>query len=239
MGELHILLELQQVDLKLEKLQETLNKLPVFEEFKKLKEQAGTAKEALARAEVKLQTKLKGIRSLEGQLQLAEDEHKEVLSRLYGDSEQSAKELEKLEVRAATLKSQQQKQEEQLLMTMEGAEELTKAVAIVKSEFNSAHQTLLEKQKSGNEEINRLKEEILYYREQRQLLSRQVAKPLLEEYNAQRQNFQGRPLAQVEKDICLGCRVSVSSMVKVKLNHPDCKINCENCGRILVPYHLE
>ncbi|MBS3898827.1 MAG: hypothetical protein KGZ54_04825 [Dethiobacter sp.] len=239
MGELHVLLELQQVDLKLDKLQETLKKLPVFEEFKKLKEQAGTAKEALAQAEAKLQAKLKAIRSLEGQLQLAEDEHKEVLARLYGDSEQSAKELEKLERRAAALKSQQQKEEEQLLMAMEGAEELTKVVNIAKSEYNSVYQKLREKQKSGNEEISRLKEESFHYSEQRQLLSRQVAKPLLEEYNAQRQKFQGRPLAQVEKDICLGCRVSVSSMLKVKLNHPDCKINCENCGRILVPYHLE
>ena len=236
MGELHILLKLQQVDLKLEKLQETLKKLPVFEEFKRLKVQAGTAKEVVAQAEAKLQTKLKGNRSLEGKLQLVEDEHKEVRARLYGDSGQSAKELEKLEQRAATLKSEQQKQEEQLLMAMEVAEELTKAVATAKSEYNSVYRKLREKQKSGNEEINRLKEESLYYREQQQLLSRQVAKPLLEEYNAQRQKFQGRPLAQVEKDICQGCRVSVSSMVKAKLYDPDCKVNCENCGRILVPY---
>ena len=236
MGELHLLLKLQQVDLKLEKLQETLKKLPVFEEFKRLKLQTATVKEVLAQVEVKLQAKLKGIRSLEGQLQLVEDEHKEVLARLYGDSGQSAKELEKLAERAATLKSERQKQEEQLLSLMEGAEELAKAVVIAKSEFNSAHQKLREKQKSGNEEINRLKEESLYYREQRHLLSQQVAKPLLEEYNAMRREFQGRPLAQVEKDICQGCRVSVSSMVKAKLYNPDCKINCENCGRILVPH---
>ncbi|MBS3885726.1 MAG: hypothetical protein KGZ41_02505 [Dethiobacter sp.] len=236
MGELHILFELQQIDLKLEKLQETLKKLPVFEEFKNLKEQASTAKEVLARAEGKLQVKLTAIRSLEGLLQEAVEEHKEVQARLYGDAEQSAKELEKLEQRAAALKIQQQKQEEELLMAMEGAEELTKAVAVAKSKFNDAHQKLREKQKSGNEEISRLKEEILHYKEQRQLLSMQVAKPLLEEYDAQRQKFLGRPLAEVDKDICQGCRVSVSSMVKAKLYHPDCKINCDNCGRILLPH---
>ncbi len=239
MGELHVLLELQQIDLKLERLQETLKKLPVFEEFKRLKEQAAAAKEALACVEVSLQAKLKGIRSLEGQLQLAEDEHQEVLARLYGDSEQSAKELEKLERHAAALKSQQQKQEEQLLLSMEAAEELKKAVEVAKSGFSNVQQKLLEKQKSGNEEINRLKAESLLYREQRDLLSKQLTEQLLKEYQTLRQKFQGRPLAKVEKDICLGCRVSVSSMVKAKLYHPDCKINCENCGRILVPYYQE
>lgn len=237
MGEAHVLLEMQQVELKLEKLQETLKKLPVFEEFKGLKLQTASAKEELAQAEAKLQEKAKLIRRLEGQLQQVEDEHQELETRLYGDLVQSAKELEKLAQRGTTLRGERQKQEDQLLTAMEGAEELAETVAIAKAELSRMQKKLLEKQKSGNEEIDRLKVEILAYREQLQLLAQQVATPLLEEYKEQRQKFQGRPLAQVEKDICCGCRVSVSTMVKAQLYHPNCKVYCENCGRMLVPYH--
>ena len=235
MGEIHILMELQHVELKLEKVQKTLKELPVFEEFKKLQSENADAKEALGWAEDKLKEYLKRIRRLEGQLQSAEQEYKENQERLYSDAVQNAKELEQLERKVEALHREQQNQEEIMLTAMEGTEELEKALTSAKDNYVMINKKLRLKQKTGNEEISRLKEEIRFLREQRELLLQQVSKPLLDEYREMRTKYNGRPLATVENDICCGCRVGVSSSIKAMLLRPDSKAICENCGRILVP----
>lgn len=235
MGELQQLLSLQQIELKLEKLQKQLKELPVFAEYKHLQAQAADAKEALGWADDKLQEHKKRARRLEGQLQAAEEESKAVQERLYSASGQSAKELEQLERKAAALIAERQKQEEQMLLAMQGTEDLEAALEKAREDNLVIQKQLRQKQKSGNEEINILKEEIRQLREEREQILQQVSKPLADEYRSMRKQYSGRPLARLENDICSGCRVSVSSKICSQLNNPNSKINCDNCGRLLVP----
>jgi uncharacterized protein len=234
MGELHLLLKIQQLELKLDKLQKTLKELPVFAEFKVLQVQAADAKEALGWAEGKLQEHQKRTRRLESRLHMTEEEHKELRSRLYSATGQSARELEQLERKEQTLRAERNKQEEDLLLAMQGTEDLEAALARASAENSELQKQLREKQKAGNEEINRLKEEIRACREERDQLLSKIAVSLVEEYREIRKRFAGRPIAVLEGEICGGCRVSVSSRIRAKLHDPAAKIYCENCGRILV-----
>lgn len=236
MGEITMLLELQQIESALEKLQKELKELPVFEEFKNLQAQSADAKETLGWSEGKLKEHQKRMRRLESQLRLTEDECKELQSRLYGNAAQSAKELEQLERKAEALNRDRLAQEEAILLAMENTEALEKAYSDAKAERHTLQSHVREKQKTGNEEINRLKEEILELRRRRDLITQQVTPALLDEYRELRKRFHGRPVALVENDICRGCRVSVSSVVKAKLYDSACKTYCDNCGRLLVPY---
>jgi predicted nucleic acid-binding Zn-ribbon protein len=235
LGEYHKLLELQQIELKLERLQKELKELPVFAEFKKLQVQSADAKEALGWADGKLQEHKKRTRRLERQLQAAEEEHKVNQAQLYSTSGQTAKELEQLERKAESLLSEWQSQEEAMLLAMQGTEDLEAALAKAKDEGKILQKKLKAKQKTGNEEIEQMKKEILAYREQRDQILQKLAKPLADEYKELRKRFHGRPVAMLEGDICGGCRVSVSSNTRAQLNNPNCKASCDNCGRILIP----
>lgn len=234
MSEMQLLYELQQIEVKLDQLQKHLKQLPVFAEFKKLQVEAADAKESCGWAETKLSEHSKRAKRLDHELGKAEQEHKNIQNTMYA-GDVNAKELEQLERKAITLQREKEKQEETVITAMEGTEELEKALERAKKEYTVINKKLRALQATGNEEINELKQEILDYREKRDHLLSKISETLLFEYKEKRKQFNGRPLALVEGEICGGCRVSVSSNIKAKLNIPGCKIICENCDRILIP----
>ena len=235
MENLQLLLRLQEGDLKLEQLQKKLKGLPVFAEFKALQSEAADVKEAMGWAETKLTEHKKRVKRLEMELHQAEVEHKEVSDSLYGSSVQSAKELEQLGKKEVELLREKQRQEENLLLAMQVTEDLQNALEKSKGEYASISKDVRSLQKTGNDEINVIKEEIRFFREERELLLQQIDPALLAEYQEKRKEFIGRPLAKLEGDICSGCRVSVSSNTKSILFRPNAKVCCENCGRMLIP----
>lgn len=234
MGQLQLLYELQQVELLLEKLQTKLKQLPVFAEFKQLKSVTAEAKESAGWAEIKLQEHKNRVQRLEADLQHTEDEYQAVQTLLYSDTGQGAKELEQLEKKAASLLQERTAQEEALLLAMEGTDDMENAWQAAKEKLRSKTQKLKQLQTTGNEEIEQLKQEILHYREKKELLLSRISAAFLTEYQQNRARYHGRPLALADGGICGGCRVSLPTQLQSLLHKPDVKIQCENCGRILV-----
>jgi predicted nucleic acid-binding Zn-ribbon protein len=235
MGELSILYELQQAELKLDQLRKNLKELPVFVEFKKLQAQTADAKEAIGWAESKLGEQRKRARRLEMDMDEAEGQSKAIELKLYDGSVNNAKELSQLEEKGKELRRDREKHEETVLISMEAVEELETSLATAKAQHKDKMVKLRALQKSGNEEIQRLKDEIIFHQEQRDILLQQISKELIEGYREKRKRYNGRPLALVTGDTCSGCRVSISSRTKNFLCNPDAVVACDNCGRILVP----
>lgn len=235
MGKLHDLLELQTTELKLGQLQKALKELPVFEEYKTLQAKSDDNKEAIGWAETKFSEHQQRVKRLELALQTAESELGEVREVLYGGTVQNSKELELMEKKSAALAKDQGEREEDLLMAMEGSDELKKALDIAKEELNAIKKRLKSLQKSGNERINELKDEIRIYREKRESLVEKIDKQLLDDYREKHKQYNGRPLAMLTGNLCSGCRVSVSSSTVSSMCRPDVIVHCENCGRFLVP----
>lgn len=235
MRELQILYELQQTELQLEKMKKTLKELPVFAEFKSRQSEVADAKESADWAQTKLEEQKKRAKRLEKEVQHKTDEFKDVQSLLYSGTVTNAKELSQLEKRSRSLQNEKDSHEESLLLAMETVEELEEACVRAREEFREKNSTLRLLQKSGNEEIHRLKEEIRVCQEKRDHLMQQISKPLLDEYREKRSYYHGRPLVKAENGNCGGCRVSLSSTVIQNLYKPDARLSCEYCGRILVP----
>lgn len=235
MGELHDLYKLQQVELELESLQKTLKMLPVFAEFKQLKATTADAKEALGWAETKLVEQEKRIRRLELDLQQTEAEQQAAQNQLFSSSSKSSKELEQLEKRSDALGREYLEKEEMLLLAMEGKDNLAQTLQKSEGDYRLLRKELRQLQKTGNAEIQQLKNKISDLQGQRKQLQQQVSESLLGEYQQQRARYHGKPLAHVENDCCSGCRVIVFTMIKSKLKQPGNKVYCENCGRLLVP----
>ena len=133
MGELSVLYELQQADLKLDLLRKNLKELPVFEEFKKLQAETADAKEAIGWAENKLVEQRKRARRLEMDMEEAETQSKAIEEKLYDGSVNNAKELSQLEEKGKELQRERKKHEETVLLSMEAVEELEASLATAKA----------------------------------------------------------------------------------------------------------
>ena len=89
----------------------------------------------------------------------------------------------------------------------------------------------LQLQKAGRRSCRKLeaKEKLLAERE---LLLQQISPDLIDEYRKRRNNS-APPGSRGCRNVCSGCRVSVSSLIKSSLRQGG-NIRCENCGRLLI-----
>lgn len=62
----------------------------------------------------------------------------------------------------------------------------------------------------------------------------QVTPELLKKYEAVKKKYR-QPVAKLSKGRCGGCNMLLPSIVVRKVSAGDCVVECENCGRILVP----
>ena len=233
MGELDILYELQQVDLKLDQLRKTLKELPIYEQFKQLQNEVADAKEAVGWADNKLEEQSKRVRRLELDVEKAEEESKDIQTKLYSGAVKNSKELGQLESKGKVLLREQDKAEENVLLAMETKEKLQAALLNAKQNYKDLSEKLRNLQQQGNKEINVLKDKIKNSQEMREELVKKVNPRLLISYKEMRQSYHGRPLACIERDICGGCRVTISSNLINRVCNPTDLVFCENCGRIL------
>jgi hypothetical protein len=234
MGELHILYQLQQVEANLDNLRRKLKELPVYAEFKKIQQEVADMRESVGWAESKLEEQRKRLRRFEQDLQKTEQESKDVQATLYSGTISQAKELEQLEIKSKALVRDREKEEENMLLAMEAAEDVEKALLQSNEKLSALTVKLREVKQRGNEEIRCMKEEISGVEKSRDELVGQVSEKLLSDYRDMFPRFHGRPLARVKGDICEGCRVSLSSHLVNRLCNPQTVVHCENCGRILV-----
>ncbi|NLM46068.1 MAG: hypothetical protein GX200_04625 [Firmicutes bacterium] len=235
MTELQKLYRLQQVDLQAEQLQKELKTLPVIAAFQQLQNETAAAKKTVTETENRLKDCEKLIKHLEFDLQQIEAEQKDIQAELYGGSGHKAKELASLEKKAGKLGREKAELEEKLLSAMETKEALEQALPEAWEKYKKLHAELLALHKSGNEKIHELKSRLAGLQAEREALTAQISENLLAEYKKRRAQYQGKPLARIENDICSGCRVVISFTVKRSLQQFPGNTYCENCGRLLVP----
>ena len=234
MEELQNLYKLQEIELQLEKLQQTQKSLPVIAEFKKLQAETVRAKEKLLRAKSDFAELCKQQKRLEHSLQRNEEEQKAVHNELYKGMDHSPKELEQLTKKAEILKDEQREQEEKLLDIMEKRDEQEKNINTITKRYQEMRGSLLQLQKSGKAELQEIRSQKEKLLAERQLLLQQISPALIDEYRKRRKQFHGRPVVEVAGNVCSGCRVSVSSLIKSSLRQGGKAIRCENCGRLLI-----
>ncbi|NLP36689.1 MAG: hypothetical protein GX357_03455 [Firmicutes bacterium] len=232
MTELQDLYRLQKLELQLCALQEKLKNLPVYAVFNQAKAEAMQAKEVVAELQAKFNAQRKQIRKLELNLQQAEAEEQDLQKELFGNNK-AAREVQQLEKKAKILRQNRMQQEEDLISSMEMAEELEKALEQARQKYKRLRSDLQVVQKQGNTEIRQIKVKIKKLQSEIQQLERVISKELKTEYQKIRPKFKGEPLAEVKNGICSGCYVAIPVSINSRLLTQQ-KIYCENCGRLLV-----
>lgn len=223
--------DLQELDLQLDALKQDLNTV-----VRQLRDDLGVGE---AQAQVQqLQQHLKHLRVTQHEVEIeaqgSEAKIKSVQQKLYGGSIRNPRELKGLEDDLNYLQRSHSQIEDRALEVMAQVEDM-------EAQLHQAQQTLAQRQQALEEQQARLKEEharlsaqIQALEAQRQQHAATISDADLDLYQRLRDSKGGRAVARLERDTCLGCRITLPTAEAQRVRIPTTLVRCKSCGRILV-----
>ena len=155
-------------------------------------------------------------------------------TKLYSGAIKNPKELADLQADIAQLKrhlSAVEDRDLEALTAVEAAEAEARASAAELAALESAWQ---EEQGELTVRVAKLGEEIDAYELQRNELAADIGPALLLTYDRLRLAHQGRGAARLDRNLCLGCRISLPVSTVNRARAGSTLVQCPNCERILI-----
>jgi len=236
LGALDTLLQVQERDIALDRLQHRRQALPERQELARL----DAALEALGRrrAEVgavrqELSTRQEG---LEAEVEAMVRRVGEIEGRLYGGQVSASRELSAMAGEVEHLQSLRSDREDQVLALMEEIEPLDADLASLDRErgrLEAERAEVLEAIRRAEEAIGAEEAE---ERRARRALAASIPADLMGQYERLRAKLGGVGAARLVNGSCTGCHLSLPASERERIRHlpPEEVVTCEQCGRILV-----
>jgi len=228
-----ILIELQKIDIDIDKEEKKKRSLPLMiegitKEIQGLKGSLKNKNEDYKNLQIKLKRK---------ELDLAEKSNKinKHQEDLYGGKISDIKELKQIQKVIANYQEEKDSIEEDVLDLMEEMEDLDKSIGHLDEDL-----------KVKEEEFKKRKEEVDLARlaieknmsslniKKEEILSKITDNRLLKEYELLRKEKGGKAIMEVDGSICPGCYLDLPSDVIYQLKKNRKIIICPNCSRILI-----
>jgi len=222
------LYKLQQIDLELQREQQTLDEI---ENQLNDNEALLAAESKLALQKQELGVAKKEQKSIEWELESLQEKVNHVNNKLYSGTTKNPKELVNLENEARSLKSKIGDKENELLELMGQVEELEAEVETSTGELQLLKQEWQQRQETLNREKTGIGAKLVKLSESRQALTQQINSDVLGLYE-QIKLMRGQAVAKVEQGRCQGCHITLptSQWQRVKADE---LVQCNSCNRIL------
>jgi predicted nucleic acid-binding Zn-ribbon protein len=153
--------------------------------------------------------------------------------KLYSGAIKNPRELSDLQADIAQLKQQLSTLEDRVLEAIAAVEAAEGDERTAAAELAALDQAWREEQEDLAERVSRLRAEIAGYDEQRRERAEYIDTDLLRTYDHVRRAHQGKGIAKVDRNLCLGCRISLPVTLVNKARNSNNTIQCPNCERIL------
>jgi predicted nucleic acid-binding Zn-ribbon protein len=222
------LYDLQQIDLNIQKEQDTLDDI---------NRQLGES-EALSQAKAELLAEQKHLAETEKQQRdvewEAEDQRsgiKQLNDKLYGGKSKNPKELVSLEKELEIFKAKLRQKEDDLLDLMAEIEAAQEKIKINSERLSNLEEEWQREQKDLEQRQAKVKSRLSDLNRKRQTLSSNIARQTLELYEGIRSR-KGQAVVKIEQGRCQGCRLNlaVNELQRARAGE---LIQCSSCGRIL------
>jgi predicted nucleic acid-binding Zn-ribbon protein len=222
------LYDLQQIDLNIQKEQETLNDIN-----RQLGESEALiqAKEALLAEKKHLAETEKQQKDLEYEIDDLRNSIKKLSDKLYGGKEKNPKELVSLEKELEIFKAKLRQKEDDLLDLMTEIESVQDKIKIQSERLGRLEEEWRQEQKELTQRQAKVKSRLSELGRTRQTLASDIAKQALELYEGIRVR-KGQAVAKIEQGRCQGCRLNLAVNELQRARAGDL-IQCSSCGRIL------
>ena len=153
--------------------------------------------------------------------------------KLYDGSIKNPKELSDLQADIDQLKRHLSALEDRDLEALTALEAAQAAHTQAEAELASIEQDWSAEQAELRERIERVGAEITSYEAERTAVGAGIEKDLLSRYEHVRRAHQGRGVAKLDRNLCLGCRISLPVSIVNRARQGSTVVQCPNCERIL------
>lgn len=154
--------------------------------------------------------------------------------RLYSGKVKNPKELSDLQAEVASLKRRRRKLEDTLLEAMIHREEAETTREEAEAHLAEAESSWSTRQANLKAERETLEQRLKELEERRASLVPRIDAKTLTTYEQVRERKGGQAVAQIRRDACSACGVTVAPSLEWKLRQGEL-VQCDTCGRILVP----
>lgn len=154
-------------------------------------------------------------------------------TKLYSGAIKNPKELTDLQADVDQLKRQLSAIEERELEAMTGFDAAGEEHRTVTAELAALESAWRAEQDELTARVSALTAEIAQHEARRNDQAARIEPKLLATYDRVRRAHQGRGIAKLDRNLCLGCRISLPTNMVNKARAGNALVQCPNCERIL------
>lgn len=226
------LLDVQDLDLQIDRLLERRQSLPELAAYKAAHEKELELNSELDRAGSELKTLELDFDKSEGELQILELKLQEHETRLYAGG-MSSRETEHMRLEVQSLKGQREALEERVLGMLEELDPAREGVAQLRSRLEALAAEKASLEAAIKAEWKQIDAELARKEERKQEALALVPGELVEMYEKLRRIKEGVAIGRFEHGVCGGCHMALSPTEQVEALSAEIP-RCVHCRRILV-----
>lgn len=226
------LLDLQEIDLQIDRLLDQRQSLPELDGYKSAHEEAQKKekeREILAAELKQLELELD---KAEGELEILENKLEEHETRLFAGG-MSGRETEHMRLEVQSLKGQRGAMEERVLGMLENIDPARAAVETVEAEIEVLEARKAELESSIKKQWKQIDAELARKEERKKAALEPIGEELLDLYEKLRGIKEGVAVASYDHGVCGGCHMALSPAEQEETFAVDLP-RCVHCRRILV-----
>lgn len=228
------LLELQELDVAIDRLGARLQQLAGGEDLRAARGELSNAEAVLGELRLAMDAVGKEQRRLEGDLELLQRKIDGERKRLTDGSVANPRELQAIEAEIRNLEGRRTRAEDLLLEQMERWEDMQTRLGPLETAESAARQRLTEVEEGSAKELIEIEGSLEEQRVERGRLTPAFDAELLETYDDLRQQKRGVAAAALVNGICQACHQQLSPMYLDRLKRSEGLRRCEYCRRILI-----
>lgn len=226
------LLDVQELDLGIDKLLERRNSLPELEAYKTAHSGLAGLRDRKERADADLRSVELDLDRSEGELDLLETKVDQHETRLFAGG-MSARETEHLRLEVESLKNRREVMEERVLGILDRVGPAQKAVSALAGEIEAASARKAELESSIKAQWETIDADMARKEERKDQALKPISPDLVELYQELRRAKEGVAVASFENGFCGGCHMTLSPGEQEEAFSQDLP-RCVHCRRLLV-----
>lgn len=227
------LLDVQELDLEIDRLLHRRSSLPELERYRLTQQQIEDLEARIETASEELRQVERDTDKAEGELEMLEIKLQEHETRLFAGN-MSARETEHMRLEVQSLRGQKGASEERVLGLLDRLDPARGDLTKIEAERDVLQKEKEELEAAITQEWRTIDAELARKEERKREALAPVPSDLVELYETLRGSKEGVAIGRLENDTCGGChmRLSPAEAVDVKQADPP---RCVHCRRILVP----
>lgn len=226
------LLDLQEIDLQIDRLLDQRQSLPELEAYRAAHEELQKLEQVREEQASDLKKLELDLDKAEGELEILEAKLQEHETRLFAGG-MSGRETEHMRLEVQSLAAQREAMEEKVLIMLENIDPARDGVAEIEADMGRIEETRSELESSIKQQWKTIDAELARKEERKQEALRPIDPQLLELYEKLREIKEGVAVASYDHGVCGGCHMTLSPAEQEEAFAEDLP-RCVHCRRILL-----